>query len=59
MWLDPKVAVGAIITYKSGIVIDFGATKISASKILKGRFLNTKKYPSKLKILDKDIILRI
>ena len=32
---------------KSGIAIDFGATKISASKILKGRFLNTKKYPSK------------
>ena len=31
---------------KSGIAIDFGATKISGSRILKGRFVKTKKYPS-------------
>ena len=31
---------------QSGIAIDFGATKISGSRILKGKFLNTKKYPS-------------
>jgi len=31
---------------KSGIAIDFGQTKISGSKILRGKFLNTKKYPS-------------
>ena len=27
---------------KSGIAIDFGATKISSTKILKGKFKNTK-----------------
>ena len=31
---------------KSGIAIDFGATKISGSKILRGKFLNTIQYPS-------------
>lgn len=31
---------------QSGIAIDFGATKISGSRILKGKIINTKKYPS-------------
>ena len=31
---------------KSGIAIDFGATKISGSRILRGKFVKTKKYPS-------------
>ena len=31
---------------KSGIAIDFGATKISGSRIIKGKFINTIKYRS-------------